>query len=269
MLKNLKTITQEEFDKMINEYKKWNKKYLFYSYNYKQLYLNKYNLSNIKIKNKDLRYVIFSGCLLDNVVFKNCNLKNADIRYSKFINTNFVNCDFKNVNVKCSKIINTNFMNCNFSNGKFFDDCKFINSNLSTCNIKNADFDDSAFTNTIMPNYPMTCPEKGSFIGYKKVCDINSYKRYILKLEIPEDARRSSATNNKCRCDKVKVLEIQNLNGSIAKNIIKARSIYNNEFIYKLNKITREPKFNTCRWNECAAGIHFFVNRKDAVNYLL
>ena len=113
----------------------------------------------------------------------------------------------------------------------------------------------------------MACPEKGSFIGYKKVCDINDRdKYYILKLEIPDDAKRNSSIDNECRCNKAKVLEIQNLDGSIAENITKAESLYTN-FIYKLGETVEEPKFDECRWHEFTLGIHFFIDKKEAIDY--
>ena len=55
-------------------------------------------------------------------------------------------------------------------------------------------------------NYSINCPEKGSFIGFKKVSD-----NLIVELEITEDALRSSATGRKCRCSKAKVLSITNI----------------------------------------------------------
>ena len=45
--------------------------------------------------------------------------------------------------------------------------------------------------------------KKGSFIGWKKA------KNYIIKLEVLADAKRSSATGRKCRCDKAKVVAIE------------------------------------------------------------
>lgn len=58
-------------------------------------------------------------------------------------------------------------------------------------------------------DWPLVCPEKGSFIGYKKCRD-----DLIVELEIPEDALRSSATTRKCRCSKANMLSITNLDGS-------------------------------------------------------
>ena len=59
---------------------------------------------------------------------------------------------------------------------------------------------------------PICCPEKGSFIGFKKCSGLLG--DCIVELEIAEDALRSSATTRKCRCSKAKVLSITNLDGS-------------------------------------------------------
>ena len=111
-----------------------------------------------------------------------------------------------------------------------------------------------------IPFIPYTCPDTGSFIGYKKA------NGYIVILEILSDARRCSATGRKCRCDKAKVLEIQNLDGSKA-NVNTVASGYNSSFVYTVGEIVEEPNFDADRWNECSVGIHFFINRQEAVAY--
>ena len=114
---------------------------------------------------------------------------------------------------------------------------------------------------TNIPFIPYACPDTGSFIGYKKAGN------YIIKLEILSDARRCSATGRKCRCDKAKVLEIQNMDSTLA-DIDKVASNHDKNFIYKTGDIVKEPNFCEDRWNECSAGIHFFINRQEAVNYV-
>ena len=107
----------------------------------------------------------------------------------------------------------------------------------------------------------MVCPEKGSFIGYKKCRD-----NLIVKLEIPEDALRSSATTRKCRCSKARVLSITNLNGSEV-NVEYAISEHDPSFLYKVGEVASVNDFDTNRWNECSTGIHFFMTREEAVKY--
>ena len=106
----------------------------------------------------------------------------------------------------------------------------------------------------------LQCPIEGSFIGWKK-CD-----GYIVKLKICEDAERSSSTSLKCRCSKAEVLEIQNLDGSVA-DITEICSNYDKNFIYKVGETIEVKDFDKCRWNECSTGIHFFIDRNMAVIY--
>ena len=111
-----------------------------------------------------------------------------------------------------------------------------------------------------IPFIPMACPDIGTFVAWKKA------NRHIVKLEIPEDARRSSATGRKCRCDKAKVIEIQKLDGSPSE-LTEVASGYDRNFVYRVGEIAEEPKYDEDRWNECAPGIHFFINRQEAVDY--
>ena len=127
-------------------------------------------------------------------------------------------------------------------------------ADLSDANLSGADYNERTSF------FALSCPEEGSFIGYKKA------GRYIVKLLIPEDAKRSSATSRKCRCSRAKVLSITKLDGSDA-GITSVPSNWNPCFIYKVGEIVEVPDFDDDRWNECSAGIHFFITRDEAVRY--
>ena len=111
-----------------------------------------------------------------------------------------------------------------------------------------------------IPYIPYACPDSSSFVGYKKTKD------GIVELEILSDARRSSATGRKCRCDKAKVLGIYDYEHNLL-DIQETVSNYNSDFVYKVGEVVEEPNFCEDRWNECAEGIHFFINFQEAVNY--
>ena len=106
----------------------------------------------------------------------------------------------------------------------------------------------------------LSCPTEGSFIGWKKASGC------IVKLRIPEDARRSSATGHKCRCDKAYVMEIQNMDGTKATEDT-VRADHDQNFVYTVGATVEVPDFDDNRWSECAQGIHFFVDRRAAVEY--
>ncbi len=111
--------------------------------------------------------------------------------------------------------------------------------------------------------YPIACPEHGAFIGWKKCKN-----KTIVKLEILEDAKRSSGTGRKCRCSAAKVLEIQNEDGT-ASDTTEAVSGFDNSFVYRLGETVNVSDYCDDRWQECAAGIHFYITREEAVRHIL
>ena len=87
-------------------------------------------------------------------------------------------------------------------------DADLCNANLCNANLRDANLYGANLRGA--KGCYLSCPTEGSFIGWKKASG------HIVKLRIPEDARRSSATGHKCRCDKAYVMEIQNMDGTKA-----------------------------------------------------
>ena len=106
----------------------------------------------------------------------------------------------------------------------------------------------------------MTCPEVGAFIGWKKA------RKAIVKLQITDDAKRSSAISRKCRCSKAVVLGLENMDGTPYADI-QVSSQRDESFIYRVGETVEVPDFDENRWNECSTGIHFFITRQEAVDY--
>ena len=100
----------------------------------------------------------------------------------------------------------------------------------------------------------LQCPEEGPFIGWKKCKD-----NVIIKLLIPAEAKRSSATTRKCRAEFVDVLEIFGAEEGV--------SNYNSTMVYRKNERVICDEWCYDRWLECAGGIHFFLTRQEAEAY--
>lgn len=111
-----------------------------------------------------------------------------------------------------------------------------------------------------IPFVPISCPDTGAFTAYKKAGGL------IVKLLVTADAKRLSATGRKCRCDKAIVMSIENIDASCAETQA-VSSDYDKNFIYRVGETVSVKDFCDDRWNECSAGIHFFVNRREAVDY--
>ena len=146
-------------------------------------------------------------------------------------------------------------------------------ANLSEANLRWADLSGANLSGAKnVPFIPIACPDTGAFVGFKKAklysSDETEAQDVIVELEILADARRTSATGRKCRCNKAKVLSITTLDGvAVGADAGTVHSNYDPQFEYRVGEIVTEPNFCEDRWEECAPGIHFFINRQEAVEY--
>ena len=164
-------------------------------------------------------------------------------------NADLCNADLCNANLRGADLCDADLCNANLRG-----------ADLRGANLRGAKNTDKTAWDAYTAFYPLQCPETGSFIGYKKAAD------KIVMLEICADAKRSSATSRKCRCSKAKVLAITNLDGSES-GLSEIESDYDEDFIYCVGETVEVPDFDENRWNECTAGIHFFITREEAVKY--
>ena len=182
------------------------------------------------------------------------DLSGVDLSRANLSGANLLNADLSDAELSGANLSGANLYNADLRG-----------ANLSGANLLNADLsgvDLSGAKN--IPYIPMVCPEEGDFIGWKKA--EGNKDKVIVKLHIPSDAKRSSATTRKCRCSKAEVIAIYNLDGTEAGETT-CHSDYYNSFIYEVGKIVEVTDFNEDRWKECAKGIHFFISRQEAIDY--
>ena len=178
----------------------------------------------------NLRWANLCGADLREADLREADLREADLRWADLCGANLRGANLRWANLRGANLRGANLCGANL------------------CGAKN------------VPFIPYSCPDFGMFIGYKKASG------YIVELEIPEDAKRLSATTRKCRCNKAKVLRILNTDKTIA-DITEVKSDYDNSFIYKVGEVVSVDNFDEDRWNECSTGIHFFINFQEAVSY--
>ena len=177
--------------------------------------------------------------------FTSCDLCDADLHGADLSGANLRDANLHGANLRDANLHGANLRYADLHGANLCD------ANLSGADLSGAEE---------VPYIPMVCPEEGDFIGWKRAGD------KIVKLHIPQDALRSSATTRKCRCNKAEVIEIYNIDGTIADERIVSSS-YDSSFTYEVGKTVEVQDFDTNRWNECTRGIHFFINRQEAINY--
>ena len=231
----------------------------------------------------DLSGAVLAGALLDYAIASKANLSfvdfntsslvcarmdDSDLRGASLTKTdasfsNFDGADLRGVSIFESKLDCARFIYANLQISMILDcSCEYIalqganfsGATIANCKFVNCTCDDSTVFFTLQ------CPEEGAFIAWKRCSD------WIVKLQVTEGAKRSSATSRKCRCSEALVLDIQNLDGTTS-NLNSVCSDHDSSFVYRVGEIVRVDNFDENRWSECTAGIHFFITREEAVNY--
>lgn len=220
----------------------------------------------LDLKGLNLSGLDFSWLNMSDCDFSNSNLENCNFEGCILYNTDFYHANIKQCNFTCSEFVHAEFTDADATNACFknayFLCCDFEYAELANADFKNAKMivADNLSLSAHVPNFPMTCPEVGSFVGWKKCGS------HIVKLLIPEDAKRSSSTDRKCRCNKATVLNIESIDGKTA-CCLQVSSNFNKNFKYKIGETVEVDDFCEDRYKECAPGIHFFINRQEAVDY--
>ena len=215
-------------------------------------------LINADVRCANLREAILRGAYLCDVDLSDSDLTCADLSCASLVDVDLRGTDLHYANLTNANLTCANLIYATLSGANLL--CADLSgANLSGANLREAELENIK-VNANTSGYHLVCPEKGSFIGFKKVFN------YIIELEIPSGAKRSSATSRKCRCEYAKVLSITNIDGTDSG----LTSITNNNYditLYKVGEMVYPNSFDEDRWNECSNGIHFFITRQEAVYY--
>ena len=173
------------------------------------------------------------------------NLRGANLRGANLCEANLYGADLYGANLRGANLRGADLYGANLYGADLRE------ANLREANLRGA---------KNIPFIPLVCPERGSFTAFKKCGS------YIIELLIPQDAKRCSATTRKCRASYAKVVAITNMDGSQAEVDHVTNHAYE-PIEYKIGEYVHPDSFDDDRWNECSHGIHFFINRQEAVEY--
>ena len=280
-MKELRKITQEELDMIIKKHKRWLVTYRKEGESADLSYvdLSYASLCGMYLFGANLSGANLSWTNLSGATLAYANLQGADLRYTNLAGANLTGVNLEGADLSYADLTGADLPCANLSHADlaFVDlsranlssadlkDAYLVGANLTNAYLKDANLNDAKLTNANLtdaknfPNIPMACPSEGSFIGWKHAGN------YIIKLEIPEDAKRSSGNGIQCRCNKATVLAIENKDGTSA-DVTEVCSDYDSDFIYKVGETVIVDDFDDNRFNECVPGIHFYMDRDSAVS---
>lgn len=212
-------------------------------------------------------------CVFHEVTFQNCQFISTIFSECHFNSCKFENCEFARNTLEECAFFFSSVQNCHSIDNRmfnsFFNNCSFLSVDSEYDTFCSSSFlesvaDDCVLTYSTVRNcfgLLPTCPEKGSFIGFKQL-----QHGIIAELEIPADACRTSGFSRKCRADCALTLDFYHTDGTEYPEIDNVPSIYDKKFIYTRGQMAYADSFNESR-ETCGHGIHFFLSFQEAVEH--
>ena len=177
-----------------------------------------------------------AGANLAGAYLVNANLADANLAGANLAGANLAGAYLAGANLADANLANANLAGANLARAYLAD------ANLAGA--KNADF---AIAQTrILPD--------GDLIGWKKCM-----QGVIVKLRIPEAAKRSHAFGRKCRAEYADVIDIIGADVGISQ--------HDGRTEYRIGQRVTPDRFDENWQEECSSGIHFFITRLEAENY--
>lgn len=208
------------------------------------------NLADATLSDADLSYANLTGTYLPCANLSGANLSRAILTGTYLTGANLTDADLSRADLSRADLRYASLAGANLAG-----------ADLTGADLSGARGLDTAVANKYTAGFHMVPPTTGTYTAWKKASS-----GYLVKLLIPEDALRSSATTRKCRASKAVVLGIYTLEGKDTPCRAVCSS-YDHDFFYRVGETAEVFNFDTDRWNECAPGIHHFLTMDEAVRY--
>jgi hypothetical protein len=209
------------------------------------------DLRSANLRSANLRYADLRSANLSSADLRYADLSSADLRYADLSSADLRSANLRSANLSSADLSSADLRSANLSSANLssadLSSANLSYANLSYANLSSAKNAEWAVAATrILPD--------GALIGWKKCRD-----DIIVKLRIPEAAKRSHAFGRKCRAEFVEVLEVIGTEVAISQ--------HDGVTQYKAGETVKCDKWCEEFHEECAGGIHFFITKIEAEKY--
>ncbi len=245
------------------------------------------NLRNANLRGADLRHADLQGANLQNADLRGANLQNADLRGADLRGANLQGADLQGANLQNADLrgaylqgANLQHANLQHANLRFADlqGANLRGADLRGADLRNADLRHADLQGAnlrganllgaylrgvglqgVKALYTLgTPPGVGGFYAWKQL-----QGGTLVKLYIPAGAERTGCyRSRKCRAQRAKVVSFDG----------EGRSSYHDETFHYPEPgeyvETAPALYNNDPRRECAPGIHFFMSRQEAADYV-
>ena len=205
------------------------------------------NLSGANLYGANLYGANLSGANLYGANLSRANLSGADLSRANLSGANLYGADLSGANLSGANLTGADLYGANLSGANLY------GANLSGANLSGANLYGALHAELTIAQTRIL-PDEGAVIGWKKCRG-----GVIVKLLVPEGAKRSHAFGRKCRAEWVEVLEVFGADVGV--------SLHDAATKYRKGEVVRPDSFSDNWRDECAPGIHFFITRIEAENY--
>ena len=220
--------------------------------------LRRANLSEANLRGAVLRGANLYGINLRGADLSGADLSGADLRWANLSGASLYKADLGEAILNWTSLAGANLCGANLC-GADLREADLHLADLSETNLRGVNLRKINFTGATLPAFQIV-PPNGAFVAWKKAAD-----GVVLKLEIPEDARRTSClVSRKCRAEKARVLEAYTRNGEPLPVGTTVKGWYSKSFEYCVGEIAVADSYDDDIRIACAPGIHFFLTREEA-----
>ena len=224
------------------------------------------DLRNADLRGADLRSADLRNANLYGADLRNADLRGADLRYANLYGANLYGADLRyadlyGADLRGADLRGADLYGADLRSADLYDadlrGADLRGADLRNADLRNADLRSADLRNAKNAELPIAqtriLPE-GSILVWKK-CRNDA----VVKLRIPEDAKRSHAFGRKCRAEYADVVEIFGAEEAI--------SMHDATTTYRVGERVYCHKWSDDWLEECAGGIHFFITRAEAEAY--
>jgi hypothetical protein len=178
-------------------------------------------------------------------------------------NADLCNADLSGANLRCANLYCANLRGADLSNADLRNadlrGADLRGADLRCADLRCANLRNANLSGANLPHYQIA-PEEGEFVAWKKVQGV------VVKLLIPGTAQRtSSLVGRKCRASEALVLAVLGVKDEMS---WVGTSAQDNSTEYRVGARVVPDSYDDDIRVECAHGIHFFITRREAEDWL-
>ena len=226
--------------------------------------MSRVHLTHSSLEEASMQFAIIQGSILWDSNFKGANLKGAILTASELCDCVFESACLDGAELYLANLDYASFKMASLRGARIDSVSWSYYANFTNADVTGADFIECSlnknhFAGAIGFHPHMRCPEEGSFIAWKKCRD-----ERIVKLLIPENAKRTGFSIYTCRASEAVVLDIWDQGNETCEDAVSGTDA---DFVYRKGE-TVYPKedFDDDLLTD-GSGIHFFLTRTEAELY--